>query len=118
MFPYKPAIACFLITSFDLRTVLPFAPRIAGRFGSAFFRGMKAHQRKTPVGAVWKNAFPATHKMPANAAWVDLAGRFAANTPTTAKLKIRRAAVVPARLLPIAPNRPHSVNQRGYASSG
>ena len=89
---------------------MPLAPHIAGRFGSAFFHGMKARQRKTPVGAVWKNAFPATHKMPANAAWVDLAGRFAANTPTTAKLKIRRAAAVPTRLLRIAPNRLHSVN--------
>ena len=78
---------------------------------------MKARQRKTPVGAVWKNAFPATHKMPANAAWGGRAGRFVANTPTTAKLKIRRAAV-PAWFLRIASNRPHSANQRGYASSG
>lgn len=51
-----------------------------------FFRGMKARQRKTPVGAVWKNAFPATHKTPANAAWGGRAGRFVANTPTTDKL--------------------------------
>ena len=89
---------------------MPLAPHIVGRFGSAFFHGMKARQRKTPVGAVWKNAFPATHKMPANAAWVGRARRFASNTPTTAKLKIRQAAVVLAWLLPIEPNRLHSVN--------
>ena len=83
-----------------------------------FFRDMKAHQRKTPVGAVWKNAFLATHKMPANAASGGRAGRFAANTPTTAKLKIHRVAAVPAQLLRIVLNRPHSVNQRGYALSG
>ena len=44
---------------------MPFAPRIAGRFGSAFFRDMKAQQRRMPVGVVRKNAFPATHKMSA-----------------------------------------------------
>ncbi len=42
------------------------------------------------------NVFPATHKMPANAAWGGRAGHFAANTPTTAKLKIHLVAAVPA----------------------